>query len=301
MAYEGRTVEADVSVRISTRATGSIRALYAIPSDRGFRAESSETIADYIVDLQSWYRRELGGLTFSIYEATPEECRLSGPADFYAPGNAWDNVVAGVQHCGAVQYDSQDFVWIVYVDLSEPCDEPHELGAGWAGLTNLPDVESGFVPDWYYHCGEGPYYQTVDSWNGGLGHELGHTLGLPRPPGCGEELPTCDLWALMGSGYEKYPDTYLRADNKEVLIRSPFIGTEPVPGHSPNDVANASSVSGVAFGSGGEPLQGVRVSLAGEDFWNWGETGGDGSCMIPVPEGASGASVLSVHAGDAGD
>ena len=170
--------------------------------------------------------------------------------------------MAGVQHCGAVQYDSQDFVWVVYVDLSEPCDEPHELGAGWAGLTNLPDVESGFVPDWYYHCGEGPYYQTVDSWNGGLGHELGHTLGLPRPPGCGEELPTCDLWALMGSGYEKYPDTYLRADNKEVLIRSPFIVREPASALDSFDAPSASSVRGLALGLDGEPVEGLRVSLA---------------------------------------
>ena len=197
--------------------------------------------------------------------------------------------------------DHPDFVWVVYVDLMEPCDESHELGAGGAGLTIMPDVRSGFISDWYYHCGEGPYYQTVESWNGGFGHELGHTMGLPHPPGCDEELPECDLRALMGSGNEFYPETYLRADNKEVLIRSPFIGTEPVPGRDPVHTANASSVSGMAFGPGDEPLQGIYVSMVGKDFWNWGETGGDGSFVIPVPAGSSGPSVLSIHAGEAGE
>ena len=58
-AYEGRNAKADVSVRISTRPTGTVRALYAIPSDREFRADYSAGIANAIVDVQSWYRREL--------------------------------------------------------------------------------------------------------------------------------------------------------------------------------------------------------------------------------------------------
>ena len=148
---------------------------------------------------------------------------------------------------------------------------------------------------------KGRINRTAEQWIGGLGHELGHALGLPHPPGCDAGLPTCDQEALMGSANYVYPETYLRADNKEALIRSQFIGTEPVPGRHPDDVANASSISGVAYGAGGQPLQGIRVSLVGEAFWNWGETGGDGSFVIPVPEGASGSSLLSVHAGEAGE
>ena len=82
-------METPVSVRISTRSTGTVRVIYAAPSDLEFRADASEAIAHAIVDLQSWYRRELGGLTFSLYEATPEECRMSEPADYYGTGNAW--------------------------------------------------------------------------------------------------------------------------------------------------------------------------------------------------------------------
>ena len=301
--YEGRSVEAPVSVRISRRSPGTVRVLYAIPSDREFWPEASEGMANAIVDLQSWYRKELGGLTFSLYKATPEVCRMSEPSDYYGTGNAWDKVVEGVQHCAPVQHAHPDFVWAVYADVEESCEEPHELGAGGNGLTISPrwDVEGLANPGPYFYCADGPHDGHPGRWIGGLGHELGHTLGLPHPPGCDASLPTCDHDALIQTGYAVYPNTYLRADNKEVLIRSPFIGTEPVPGRDSVDVVNESSVSGVAFGPGDEPLQGLYVSLVGEDFWNWGETGGDGSFVIPVPEGASGASVLSVHAGEAGD
>ena len=132
-AYEGRSGEALVSVRISTRPTGTVRVLYAIPSDREFKSDASKAIANFFVDLQSWYHRELGGLTFSIYEATPQECRMSEPADYYGRGDAWAKVVEGVQHCAPVQHDHPDFVWVVYVDVKEACDGAPGAGHGGGG------------------------------------------------------------------------------------------------------------------------------------------------------------------------
>ena len=300
--YEGRTVEEPVSVRISTKSAGSVRVIYAAPSDREFRADISEFIANVMVDLQSWYRRELDGLTFSIYEATPEECRMSESADYYVRGNAWEKVTEGLQPCAPVQHDSPDFIWVVFPILSEPCDEPQELGAGAAGLTIMPVNDGapvlGEIDD---ECGEGSYFITPGAAIGGPGHELGHTLGLPHPPGCDAGLPTCDYDALISSGYVSYPETYLRADDKEVLIRSPFIGVEPVPGRNSLDAPNASSVHGVALWPEGEPVEGLRVSLVAESSWSWGETGQDGTFAIRMPEGSSGPSILSIHAGDAGD
>ena len=38
------------------------------------------------------------GLTFSLYDATPEQCQLSAAADFYGR-YSWQKVVDGVQHC----------------------------------------------------------------------------------------------------------------------------------------------------------------------------------------------------------
>ena len=301
-AYEGRTVEVPVSVRISTKSAGSVRVIYAAPSDREFRADMSEYIANTMVDLQSWYRRELDGLTFSIYETTPEECRMSEPADYYVRGNAWENVMEGLQHCGPVQHNSTEFIWVVFPILSEPCDEPQELGAGAAGLTIMPVNDGGPVlGEVQDECGEASYFITPGAAIGGPGHELGHTLGLPHPPGCDAGLPTCDNDALMGSGNYSYPETYLRADNKEVLIRSPFIGVEPLPGSNSLDAPNESSVTGVALWPDGQPVEGLRVSLVADSSWSWGETGQDGTFAIRVLEGSSGPSILSMHAGEVGD
>ena len=183
--YEERRTAAPGSVRISTRSTGTVRVMYAIPSDREFRPDASEAIASAIVDLQSWYRQELGGLTFSIYETTPEVCRMSEPESYYESGNAWDRVVEDVQPCAPVQHGHPDFVWVIYPDVEEACDEPHELGAGGWGLTILPDIEGMTNPGKdFYRCGEQSYFDPIGRWIGGLGHELGHALGLPHPPGC---------------------------------------------------------------------------------------------------------------------
>ena len=140
---------------------------------------------------------------------------------------------------------------------------------------------------------------------GGLGHELGHALGLPHPPGCDPWDPmTCDdleALSLMHDGYAPYPDTYLLPDDKEILIRSPFIGREPVLGRDSFDSPGVSTLQGVALGLDGEPVQGLRVSLVAESFWNWGESVQDGTFEIPLPGGSSGPSILSIHAGGAGD
>ena len=226
-------MEAAVSVRIALREMGTVRVIYAAPSDREFRADYSETITHALVDVQSWYRRELDGLTFSIYDATPEFCRMSETSDFYSRGNAWDKVVAGVRHCAPVKYGDSDFVWVIYADVEEACDEPQELGRAGASLAIVPrwDLEGLVNPGETHYCEEGPYHDPLGRWIGGLGHELGHALLLSHPPGCDPWDPTtCDdleVWSLMHDGYTSYPDTHLLPDDKEILIRSPFTGGEP--------------------------------------------------------------------------
>ena len=112
--------------------------------------------------------------------------------------------------------------------MEERCDEQQELGAGGPGLIMVPraDLEGLTNPGIYYHCDEGPYNGPLGRWIGGLAHELGHSFGLPHPPGCDDGLSTCDEEALLWSGYESYPDTYLREDEKAVLRRSPFFVTD---------------------------------------------------------------------------
>ena len=297
--------EVPVSVRISERKHRTVRVLYASPSDREFRSDYSEAISHAIVDLQSWYRRQLGGLTFSLYDATPVWCQMSEPADFYATGNAWDKVVEGVQHCAPVQHNHPDFVWVVYAAVREACNEPHELGAGGPGLTILQAASGDFDPGLYYYCDEGPYYRQPEWVVGGLGHELAHAFGLPHPPGCDPWDPAkCDhqeASSLMHDGYTAYPETYLLPSDKETLIRSPFFDGEPTLDRDSIDTLSESTVRGAVLGPDGEASEGLWVSLIADSFWGWGETGRDGTFEIRLPEGSSGSSILNIHSGDLGD
>ena len=229
--YQGHKTIAFISVRISTQERHTVRVLYASPSDREFRADYSEGISHALVDLQSWYRRELGGLTFSLYQATPEWCQMSESEAFYASGDAWSRVLDGVQHCALVTHGASDFVWIIYVDVYEDCDEypNHELGRGGSGITIVArwDLEGLTNPGEYYYCPEGPFQGPLGRWIGGMGHELAHGFGVHHPPGCDPWDPeTCDdleTESLMHDGYSQYPFTYLLPEDKEILIDSPFI------------------------------------------------------------------------------
>ena len=225
--YEQQEAELEMSVRISSHSQGSVRVMYLAPADREFRADYSAGIAAASVDVQSWYRNQLDGLTFSIYSVVPEWCQLPREHDYYSHGNAWEKVLRDVQSCAPVRGDTSWFSWALYVDVYEACGEPHELGRGGAGLTMVArwDLEGLVNPGDYYYCDEGPYDGRLGRWFGGLAHELGHTFGLPHAPGCDGGQAACDSAALMGDGYSSYPNTYLRDDEKSVLRRSPFFGT----------------------------------------------------------------------------
>ena len=303
VTFGGQSVEGGVSVRISLRTEGTVRVLYVSPADRQFRADYSEGITHALVDLQSWYRQQTGGLTFSLYDATPEHCRLPEPSDYYATGHAWEKVQEDVQRCAPVEYGRTDFVWVLYVDVAEACGEPHELGRGWDGITMMPrwDLEGLTNPGTpYFYCDVGPFNDPPGRWIGGPGHELGHAIAnLRHPPGCDEGLPSCDpvSRSLMDDGYTTYPDTYLLAKDKEMLLRTLFMEGEPA---SPGALGG-SRVRGTVHGPGGVPAEGIRISVWGDAAWNWGETAADGTFDVGMPDGASDRAVISVHASKASD
>ena len=298
--YQGHKAVAQVGVYISLRETGTVRVLYAAPSDRVFRSDYRDAIRHAIVDLQSWFRQQTGGLTFSLYDATPEQCQLSETAAYYDQ-DTWRRVLDGVQHCAPVRGGTSTFVWVVYADLDSQCDVGYSLGRGESGLTMLPreDLEGLIGNRLVNHgvCGDGPWPGPVTRWIGGLGHELGHAFTLPHPPGCDEGLPTCDYDALISLGFEIYPNTYLRPDNKEALLRSPFLGGDPLhrplTGVSGDDVAIRATV----IDPDGEAVEGIRVSVVADRYWTWNQPVANGTIELRLPASASGSASLSVHAG----
>ncbi len=224
--YEEHTVKSVVSVWISTLSEGSVRVLYVVPADKEFRADYSAGISKAIVDVQGWYRRQLDGLTFDIYSVIPEPCHLPENEDYYSYTEVWEKVLRDVQPCAPVVRNDPGFIWALYVDVEEACDGFQALGRGGGGLTLLPGYDLALMqnPGTWTFCDVGTIERSYGSVLGGLAHELGHAFGLPHPPGCDENLPTCDYAALMAYGYEVYPDTYLRDDDEKVFLRrSPFI------------------------------------------------------------------------------
>ena len=299
--YQGQKAVTEVSVHISLHETKTVRVIYAAPTDREFRSDYRDAIQHAIVDLQSWYRRQLGGLTFSLYDATPEQCQLGESSDYYDQ-DTWQKVLEGLQHCAPVKGHTSTFAWVVYADLESLCGQRAPLGRGGPGLAMLPrgDME-GLTGDRlvdYGACGEGPWPGPVTRWIGGLGHELGHALELSHPAECDAGLSTCDFDALMHLGYTKYPNAHLRADDKRVLWRSPFIDKSSAQRQLLEDAENVTAIRGTVSDSNGNIVEGIRIAAASDAFWAWGETTSDGSYEIRLQDGFSGSAILSSHAGD---
>lgn len=206
-----------------------IHLVYAVPQGVAFNPDDKTALGNAAVSLQSWYLGQVGK-TFSIASVKPTLCHLPSPASEYLV-NTWAKIFTDIQPCANITYASKHADWIVYAAVDHTCNAPGPIGEGTAGLDilGIQDLNE-LVGLPVSECGESFDYPP-SRYVGGLGHEMGHSFGLPHPPGCDQGQPTCDYDALMWAGYASYPDTYLRPDEITPLLKSPYFWKTTADGH----------------------------------------------------------------------
>ena len=207
----------------------SVRAIYAIPSDRVYDARYERAIREAFLGVQKWYGEQLDGITFAIGEPLPQICEMEGTSELFKGAGGWWRVIEGVQHCAPVSHFSEWYTWVIYVDMDVPCgddgdtEDSFELGRGGDGIA----IGHGFDIQGLIKTNPPPcdwVLPTYGGW-GGLAHELGHALGLPHPPECTTSPNTCGDQSLMWVGMYEYPETFLRDEDVAYL-------TELLSGHA---------------------------------------------------------------------
>jgi hypothetical protein len=213
----------------------SVRVVYLVPSDKQERPEYTAAIKNAMRSIQDFYRQQgTDGKTFQLDDRMVEVYKTPHTAAWYAENNAstlspfvvWSNAFSdALSQIPGFRTDGNTD-WVVYVDADYPCkwqNVTQHGGGGIPGLTIMP------APDLRGLAGETPNLECLGAnppqissfqqyrWIGGLAHEFGHSLGLPHPPGCDQNLTTCDYSALMWTGFYEFPNTYLRADEKAIL------------------------------------------------------------------------------------
>jgi hypothetical protein len=217
-----------------------VHVVYLVPADREVDPVAERNMARAVEHLRGWYGQQLGGESFTLADDAVEVVRTGHPAAWYATtpnGDAaitfWNNATQEAAALVGASYADPDDVWLLYLDAEPACGQvtgavaslallPANDVRGIAGRPTINVCSGATEPD-----------QGVCRWVGGLGHELGHALGLPHPPSCedGDPATPCDTWALMYFGYTTYPapEEGLTDDDEAHLAASPFFGPVKLP------------------------------------------------------------------------
>ena len=165
----------------------SVRFIYAAASDRAIIKDAYDGMDRSARNIQNWYKNQLGGKTFTLNNPAVETCTLPKVASAYYK-NTRDLLLEDIKTCVPVKKSDPNFVWVVYADVDEECNNNTRLGVGFLGegltVMGRPDVQGmAGQASVKFPC-DGPYEFSFDRWIGGTGHELGHALGLSHPLGC---------------------------------------------------------------------------------------------------------------------
>jgi hypothetical protein len=221
-------------------ATPKVNLVYLVPTDKQVKQNYVTSMDAAVRSLIRWYAGQTTNhKTFGASSPTVVVVSLPHDSNYYAnnPRPAiftqfWDNVLNDALPLTNGHFNDPLNTWAYYIDADPICNECGGCGTSGILLVSANDLrglagESSAFTD---PCTSNkPFPYPPPRWIGGLGHELGHAFGLPHPPGCddGNTAIQCDTNALMWAGYAAYPNTFLRDDNKAVLLNSPFFIFNP--------------------------------------------------------------------------
>jgi hypothetical protein len=210
-----------------------VRVVYLVPADRVVRDDYVEVMEAAIEHVQIWFRNALGdGTTFSLDNRPVQVVRLPHDAAWYSTTpngdyrfSFWFTALQDAFALTGGDFFDPVNIWIFYIDADPACGQVIGAAAGVA-LLSANDLRGLAGEENVPACSEDvPDTAGVCRWVGGLGHELGHALGLPHPAGCDTPDPNmaCPNDALMWTGYTIYPNTFLLESEEAILRNSSFI------------------------------------------------------------------------------
>jgi hypothetical protein len=210
-----------------------------VPSDRSAQKGYEKSLEGAIENLQIWYRDSLGtGASFSLAKPIVQIYSIAHTAGWYAtqPNDCgytlyfWCNVLGEGFALAQGMFNDPHNIWVFYIDADPGCGQ---ATGGTSGVALLPanDLRGLSGQTTTDVCSGAPQPdQGVNRWVGGLGHELGHALGLPHPPECDPiQTASCPSQSIMWFGYISYPDAFLTDDEETFLEASPFFAPIHLP------------------------------------------------------------------------
>lgn len=210
----------------------TVHVVYLVPSDQDVNRTYVQAIRAAAENVQAWFQDALGtGATFALARPTVTVLHLEHAASWYATTPRedeewlwfWFNVLEEAFELTGGHFGDPDDLWVYYVDAAPACGQGTGAAASVALLPRNDLLGLAGEPTIGTCSGQPEADQGTCRWVGGLGHEVGHALGLPHPAGCEEGLATCATRSLMWFGYFAYPDTFLTPAEQAALLDSPFI------------------------------------------------------------------------------
>ena len=223
-----------------------VQVVYLVPSDRTEHPLYQQSLDRSIRHLQQWMSEQMpAGETFALAEPAVLTLRSPRPEAWFREHDAhngyatfYDNAIdESLRLMGEPPGINPERAWLIYVDADATCGQCGGCGFGYAtgggfAVVSANDLRGFLSGPWMRGC-EGDVVTfgfRPCRFVGGIGHELGHALGLPHPPGCDDGAPTCDRETIMYTGFYGYPAADLTDGEQATLGTHPFLTPQSFPG-----------------------------------------------------------------------